>query len=328
MSLFSIHRGDCLEWFRAMPADSVDLVLGSPPYEAARTYGIGFKLRGQDWVDWMVEVFREASRVCTGAIVMVLEGQTRQYKWSATPALLMADLHRAGFNLRKPPAYCRVGIPGSGGPDWFRNDYEFCVCVTRPGKLLWSDKTACGHPPKWAPGGAMSHRLSNGSRVNQWGKTGTEQVNGSCNRLANGKKQKAGRPSHVMITKAEKLALGAKSHTKNDGENMREQTYLPPVLANPGNLIKCKVGGGLMGHPLTALNEAPYPLKLADFFVRSLCPPGGIVADPFSGSATTGHAAIESGRRYLGCDVRQSQVELGLRRLAGITPTMFAEVPA
>jgi hypothetical protein len=63
----------------------------------------------------------------------------------------VADLHRAGFNLRKPPIFNRVGIPGSGGPDWLRNDYEFIVCTTRTGKLPWADNTACGHPPKWAP---------------------------------------------------------------------------------------------------------------------------------------------------------------------------------
>ena len=31
--------------------------------------------------------------------------------------------------------------------------------IGREGKLPWSDNTACGHPPKWAPGGEMSHRL-------------------------------------------------------------------------------------------------------------------------------------------------------------------------
>jgi hypothetical protein len=40
----------------------------------------------------------------------------------------MAALHEAGFKLRKPPIFQRVGIPGSGGPDWLRNDYEFVVC--------------------------------------------------------------------------------------------------------------------------------------------------------------------------------------------------------
>ncbi len=106
---------------RGMEADSVDLVFTSPPYEAARTYGVGFNLRGQQFVDWCVERYLECVRVCKGLVAWVIEGQTRQFRWSATPALLMADLHRAGVRLRKPPAFHRVGIPGSGGPDWLRN---------------------------------------------------------------------------------------------------------------------------------------------------------------------------------------------------------------
>ena len=49
----NIVCADRLDFLRSLPADSVDLVFGSPPYEAARTYGIDFALRGQEWVDWM-----------------------------------------------------------------------------------------------------------------------------------------------------------------------------------------------------------------------------------------------------------------------------------
>jgi len=55
---------------KAMPDKSVDLVFTSPPYEAARTYGIAFKLKGQDWVDWAVERFVECVRVCKGLVAL------------------------------------------------------------------------------------------------------------------------------------------------------------------------------------------------------------------------------------------------------------------
>lgn len=272
-----VFVGDCLDVLRAMPDRCVDLILGSPPYEDARTYGIAFKLRGQDWVDWMVERWREMQRVSRGAVVMVVEGKTSKFRWSATPALLMADLHRAGLWLRKPPAFHRVGIPGSGGPDWFRNDYEFCV-VTSRGKLPWADPTACGHPPKWAPGGDPSHRMKNGRRVH-------------------------------------------KLHTKADAHGKRVQGYTVPARANPGNVIHCKVGGGLMGSPLAHENEAPFPESLAERFVLSFVPPGGIVLDPFCGSGTTAAVAEKHGRRWLGIDVRPSQVDLTERRIAEVRGT-------
>lgn len=292
---WGVQRADCLEWLAALPADSIDLCFFSPPYTGARLYledgkDMGIARDTEAWVRWMVQVFRECSRVCRGLVACVCEDQTKHFRWGAGPALLMVELHRAGFNLRKPPVYHRVGIPGSGGPDWFRNDYEFVVCITRRGKLPWSDNCATGSPPKWAPGGAMSYRSVNGDRKN------------AVPAIEYGKVQ---------------------SRRKADGIRRRDGLYKPPALANPGNVISVKVGGGLMGHPLAHENEAPFPLALAEFFVRSCCPCGGVVLDCFGGSWTTAHAAVLWGRRFVGCDLRESMVGLAPRRLDGITPMLL-----
>ena len=50
----------------------------------------------------------------------------------------------------------------------------------------------------------------------------------------------------------------------------------------------------------------------------------GLVIDPFAGSGTTLAVAVREGRRAIGCDIRQSQVDLSCRRISGETPTMFA----
>lgn len=257
-----LKAGECLELMRELPTGSVDMVFGSPPYENRRTYGIGFNLKGQAWVDWAVERYLECLRVCNGLVGWVVEGKQVQFRYTATPILLMADLHRAGVHLRKPPAYKRQGISGSGGPDWLRNDYEFVVCATNGGKLPWSNKTAMGHPPKQKPGGRPSSR-------------------------------------------------------KQNGERTRGKAYKPPALSNPGNVIDCgAAGGGNMGHKLCHENEAPFSEKIAEFFIESFCPPGGLVLDPFAGSGTTLAVAQRLGRRYIGFDIRESQIELCRRRLA------------
>lgn len=259
----SLFLGDCLEILRGMPDDSVDLVFTSPPYEAARTYGVGFALRGQAWVDWSVERYLECLRVCRGLVAWVVEGQTRQFRWSATPALLMADLHRRGVHLRKPPIYERDGIPGSGGPDWWKNRYELIVCATRRGgRLPWSDPTAHGTAWKYQSGGGYTHRMVDGSRVS--------------------------RPRK-------------------------------PGVANPGNIIDCGAGGGgNIGSKLAHENEAPFPEALAERFIRSFCPPGGIVLDPFCGSGTTLAVAERWGRKWCGIDCRENQIELSRRRVAEV----------
>lgn len=284
-----------LAFLGSLPDDSVDLLCCSPPYETARTYSIGFAKAGQEWVDWMVAVVRAAAPKVKGLIAVVCEGQTRKYRYSATPFLLAADLHRAGLNLRKPVAFHRVGIPGSGGPDWLRNDWEPVICVTRPGRLPWSENTACGHPPKCPPGGDMSYRLPDGTRIND-PRRKRDRGNNLGGRKVSGEK-----------------LLGSQSRGRPG--------YLPPAIANPGNVTSLgKIGGGHMGHKLAHENEAPYPLRLAEFFVRSFCPPGGVCCDPFAGSGTTCHAAVMHGRRFVGADVRESQVSLVARRMATVTP--------
>lgn len=270
----TIICGDNLEVMGKWPDNSVGLVFCSPPYEDARTYGIDFKLKGQDWVDWAIIRFTECLRVCKGLVCWVVEGKTKKFRWTATPALLMADLHRAGVHLRKPPLYRRNGIPGSGGPDWLANKYEFIICAASGGKLPWSDNLAMGHPPKWKLGGEISHRTKNGIRVNK---------KSSRNRKPNGDRE--------------------------------VRSYFAPKISNPGNIIDCGTcGGGNIGNELAHENEAPFPEMLVEFFIKSFCPPDAITLDPFSGSGTTCSVAEKFGRKWIGIDIRESQVELSRKR--------------
>jgi site-specific DNA-methyltransferase (adenine-specific) len=44
-------------------------------------------------------------------------------------------------------------------------------------------------------------------------------------------------------------------------------------------------------------------------------PPGGIILDPFAGSGSTGVAAIQSGRRFLGIEREAEYVRIARERL-------------
>ena len=319
----SIVQADCLDFLKAEPADSLDLVFGSPPYEQARLYleggeNLGVSRKTDQWVEWMVQVYLAAQAACKGLVAFVVAGQTKNYRWSAGPALLMAELHRVGMNLRNPPIFSRVGIPGSGGPDWLRGDYEWIVCTSRPGKLPWSNNTVMGHAPKSAPGGKMSNRSTDGVRVNAW----HDQFAGGNGARGQGRKADGEKAVKKRLLrdneKGRRVTRGA-----SNGDTQNSDSYDPPVLANPGNIIHLNVGGGVMGHPLCHENEAPFPERLAEFFILSFCPPDGTVCDCFSGSGTTASMAKKHGRNFTGCDLRQSQVNLSWRRINGTEQVMF-----
>lgn len=316
-------QGDCLKVLPTLPPRSVDLVFGSPPYEDARTYGIDFKLKGQDWVDWMVDVYRMCLSRCKGLVAFVVQGRTRKYKWSCTPALLIADLHRAGFNVRSPSIYSRAGIPGSGGPDWLRSDYEWIVCASHPGRLPWSDNIACGRDPKWPVGGKMSHRTKDGTRISRIIKLRGKDGEPLNQRYRPPKKVNPGNIIRIGgMTAGAKNDMphakhGGRSGTVNpDGSITRKDgsVYRGPERSNPGNVIHCNVGGGVMGSRLCHENEAPFPEKLPEFYIKSFCPPGGTVLDPFCGSGTTCEVAKKLGREYIGIDIRDGKGGLDTTR--------------
>jgi DNA modification methylase len=58
------------------------------------------------------------------------------------------------------------------------------------------------------------------------------------------------------------------------------------------------------------------PLELMRWLTRLLCPPGGTVLDPFTGSGSTGAAAILEGRRFIGIERDERYVPVACARIA------------
>jgi len=57
------------------------------------------------------------------------------------------------------------------------------------------------------------------------------------------------------------------------------------------------------------------PLELMRWLVRLLCPPGGVVLDPTTGSGSTGAAAVLEGRRFLGIELEPPYIEIARARI-------------
>jgi hypothetical protein len=284
LSTYLLLQGDAARI--PLPDRSVDLVFGSPPYVDCRTYledgkDLGIARGLNAWVEWMLAVTTEALRVSRGAVVWVASGKTedRNY-WPACEGLMWEWWKRGGHAYR-PCYWHRVGIPGSGGDQWFRADVEYLMCFNRPGKLPWTDNVAMGHAPKWEAGGEISHRDKNGKRANN------------------------------PVSMIDRNNVGSHRARRQAGDK-----YVPPEKSNPGSLVATgAAGGNNIGHDLAHESEAPFPEDLAEFFVRSLCPEGGTCLDPFSGSGTTASVSLRFGRQAIGMDLRSSQARIARQRI-------------
>jgi DNA modification methylase len=68
--------------------------------------------------------------------------------------------------------------------------------------------------------------------------------------------------------------------------------------------------------PRANIHPTVKPLSVMRWLVRLVTPPGGVVLDPFSGSASTGCAALLEGRQFLGIEREARYVEIARRRLS------------
>lgn len=282
---WSIVQSDCIDFLNAQKPDSIDLVLGSPLYCDARTYGIGAVYDCQGWVDWMLKVTEAAVRVSKGLVLWVAAGVQRDLCYWPACEGLMWEWWKRGNQLWRPCIWWKVdeddggtGIPGSGGKQWLRNDWEYVMAFKKEGWLPYADPLVMGHAPVYsAVGGEMSNRTQDGKRINdaaarrsiprdqRWGGS-TRSKNGE---MLNGSKDN--RRARGKVLREMDVMAGSNA----DGTLKPNRKAPMPKIANPGNciIVKARVGGGHMGWKGCHENEAPFPEKLAEFFVRSFCPP-------------------------------------------------------
>lgn len=98
-----------------------------------------------------------------------------------------------------------------------------------------------------------------------------------------------------------------------------DTTYLKSIsdTRNPLDVWTFPAAGRLakgLSHP------ALYPVELPRRCIGLGCPPGGLVLDPFTGSSTTGVAALELDRNYVGIDSSAAYLRTSVKRLEPLVP--------
>jgi site-specific DNA-methyltransferase (adenine-specific) len=124
---------------------------------------------------------------------------------------------------------------------------------------------------------------------------------------------------------------GAGSRAPHKGYFRHQCEYV--IWGTNGMTIQCQHDGPFAGC-------IKVPVLQADKFhltgkptalMRELCrpvPPGGVILDPFAGSGSTGVAAVQEGRRFIGIERDVEYARIARERLSVAAPMLFAdEVP-
>ena len=104
-------------------------------------------------------------------------------------------------------------------------------------------------------------------------------------------------------------ASGQETHEERIVRAAQKRGGVTPfnVLPIPNN--NSTSSAGAHGH------SAGTPLKLADWWTRYICPPGGTILDPFVGSGTMGIAAVQNGCNFIGIDKEADYIEIAIKRI-------------
>lgn len=69
-------------------------------------------------------------------------------------------------------------------------------------------------------------------------------------------------------------------------------------------------GEGVTRKPTANIHPTVKPTDLMRYLVKLVTPPGGVVLDPFTGSGSTGKAAILEGFRFIGCEMTEDYIPI------------------
>ena len=278
------YAADALDLMRALPDESINLALTSPPYALhfKKEYG---NVAKKDYVEWFLDFAREIYRLLPddGSFVLNIGGSYNKGEPTRSLyhfKLLIALVEEVGFHLAQECFWfnpAKMPVPA----EWvtvrrirIRDSVEY---------VWWLSKTPW---PKATNLNVLKEYSEDMKRLNKRGLKGTVRPSGHHIRSSFAKTKAGGSipPNVIEVDEGDALDLVPEDMLKF-GNNAANDAYAKG----------CKEAG-IKRHP------ARFPAALPEFFIKMLTDEGDIVLDPFAGSNTTGAVAEQLQRRWIASD--------------------------
>lgn len=298
--------GDALEQLRTLPDGSVDCIVTSPPYYQLRTYGVdgqyGQEATPAAYVETMRALFAEARRVLADDGTLWLNiGDSYNNTAAGQNA---CNTHRNGSSDAKQRAAEAAAGRRKELLDKTLPAKNMLMIPERVALALQDDGWILRNRIIWSKPNAMPESVTD--RLSQK----YEPVF----LFANGQRYWFDLDAIREPLAAPGRKAGSSAFRARDLNHQRTGTgrYAEPGGRgrNPGDVWS------IAPRPYPGAHFATFPIDLPLRCIKAGCRPGGTVLDPFSGSGTTGAAARQLGRRYVGIDLNPAYHDLARERFA------------
>ena len=297
-----IYQGDCLEILKMLEDQSINTCITSPPYYGLRNYNdedkqLGLEDTPEEFTHNLVKVFREIRRIL---------------KDNGTVWLNLGDSYSSGG---------RTTTTNQS----LRGDKDYGVTRPKPSKNI-KPKDLIGIP--WRVAFALQE---DGWYLRQdiiWHKPNPmpESVKDRCTKAHEyifllSKNVKYYFDNEAIkedsVNAGKKITLGEKSFAKRQADGMNRNPSGNALVDEYEVLSKRNKRSvwTVTTKPFKGAHFATFPPDLIEPCVLAGCPEGGVVLDPFGGSATTGIVANKHNRNAVMCELNPDYIEIARERI-------------
>lgn len=313
----ALYQGDALTVARQLASGSADCIVTSPPYYGLRDYGIegqyGLEDSPAEYVENMRLLFAELRRVLADDGTCWINLGDSYYSGRVNPGPSAADkkqparrgrvrlvdrpsqqwakpknllgipwrvafaLQDDGWILRNAVIWHKPNAMPESVTDRLSSRYEHVLMLSKS-RRYYFDLDAIREPAVTTRVGALS-----------WDRD-TDSIPGQR------PQHRRGRSWGGVNAPQPNMEATGKRHVAQDARGR-----------NPGDVWSIPTT------PFRDAHFAVYPVDLPYKCIAAGCKPGGTVLDPFSGSGTTGYAAQQLSRKYVGIDLSRDYLDLSLR---------------
>lgn len=274
-----LHTGDCRRVLPRLPARSVDCVVADGPYPGIdREYGTWTE---EDWFGLMEEVVPECRRVLkpTGSAVFVMQPNSERAGRMRLWVFEFIATWGRRWNLIQDAYswnYAQLPFGASTTCGLMRGSVKHCV---------WLGPADCYRDQDAV----------------LWAEAERSRYRGAIAR--------AGKRGYTSPSASKRATDTPRLDAVRCYGRAAERGGVTPFNLLPATNTKNAAGEAGAGHP------ARTPPDLARFWVKYLCPPGGIILDPFCGTGGVLEVARDEKRLSVGIEIRKEYVSIAKRNL-------------